>query len=63
MQKTLDIALTPDAAKVIVTHTVQNLNPWTTELAPWALSVMASGGIGSNNTAGWLGYVRDGRFR
>jgi hypothetical protein len=117
MQKTMDIALDPNAAKVTVTHTVQNLNPWTVELAPWALSVMAAGGtavlplpprgshadnllptghlitwaytnmadsrwtwgeqyillrqdrkattpqkIGSNNTAGWLGYVRDGRF-
>lgn len=117
MQKTLDIALDPDAAKVTVTHTVQNHNPWAVELAPWALSVMAPGGtavlplpprgshadnllptghlitwaytnmadprwtwgkeyillqqdpnattpqkIGSNNTAGWLGYVRNGRF-
>jgi hypothetical protein len=117
MQKTIDIALDPDAAKVTVTHTVQNHNPWTVELAPWALSVLAPGGtallplplrgshdenllptghlitwaytnlsdprwtwgeqyillrqdpnattpqkIGSNNVAGWLGYVRDGRF-
>ena len=117
MQKSIDIALDPDAAKVTVMHTVQNLNPWTVELAPWALSVMAPGGtavlplpprgshtenllptgrlitwaytnmsdprwtwgeqyillrqdpdatypqkIGSNNTAGWLGYVKDGRF-
>lgn len=117
MQKTLDVALDPNAAKVTVTHTVQNLNPWTVELAPWALSVMAPGGtavfplpprgshqgnllptghlitwaytnmadprwswgeqyillrqdphattpqkIGGNSAAGWLGYVRDGRF-
>ena len=116
-QKTLDVALAPAEAKVTVTHTVQNLNPWAVELAPWALSVMAQGGtavfplpprgnhqnnlqptghlvtwaytnmadprwtwgeqfillrqdpnaitpqkIGGNNTAGWLGYVRDGRF-
>lgn len=44
MQKTLDIALHPTEAKVTITHTVQNLNPWTVELAPWALSVMAPGG-------------------
>lgn len=117
MQKTIDIALDPAAAKVTLTHTVQNHNPWTVELAPWALSVMAPGGtavlplpptgshpenllpsgnlttwaytnlsdprwtwgeqfvllrqdptatapvkIGNNNVAGWLGYVRDGRF-
>ncbi|MCA9945559.1 MAG: hypothetical protein KC449_18875 [Anaerolineales bacterium] len=117
MQKTIDIALDPDKARATVTHTVQNHNPWTVELAPWALSVMAPGGtavlplppqgsheenllpsgsltlwaytnmgdprwtwgtqyillrqdaaasgpqkIGSNNVAGWLGYVRNGRF-
>lgn len=44
MQKAIDIALDPNAAKVTVTHTVQNLNPWTVELAPWALSVMAPDG-------------------
>lgn len=117
MQKTIDVALDPNAAKVTVTHTVQNHNPWAVEMAPWALSVMAPGGtavfphpprgsheenllpsssltlwaytnladprwtlgekfillrqdasqplpqkIGGMNTAGWLGYVRDGRF-
>lgn len=117
MQKTLDVALDPEAAQVTVTHTVQNLNPWPIELAPWALSVMAAGGtavlplppraghegnllpttslnlwaytqmgdprwtwgtqyvllrqdptattpqkLGVNNVAGWLGYVKDGRF-
>ncbi len=117
IQKTMDVALDPRAAKVTVTHSVQNLNPWAVELAPWALSVMAPGGtavlplpprgshaenllptghlvtwaytnlsdprwtwgeqyvllrqdpnattaqkIGSNNAAGWLGYVRDDRF-
>jgi hypothetical protein len=117
MQKTIDVTLDPNSAKVTVKHTVRNLNPWTVELAPWALSVMAPGGtavlplppqgshaenllptgnlttwaytnmrdsrwtwgeqyillrqdpaatnpqkIGSNNVAGWLGYVRHGRF-
>lgn len=116
-QKTLDVALDPTVAKVTITHTVQNLNSWAVELAPWALSVMAAGGtavfplppraghegnllptghlvtwaytnmadprwtwgeqfillrqdpaathpqkIGGNCVAGWLGYVRDGRF-
>ncbi|WP_420643880.1 hypothetical protein [Candidatus Leptofilum sp.] len=45
MQKTVDVALDPHEAKVTVTHTVQNLNPWAIELAPWALSVMAPGGM------------------
>lgn len=44
MQKTVDVALDPKAAKVTVSHTVKNHGPWTVELAPWALSVMAKGG-------------------
>ena len=44
MQKVIDIALDPQEAKVTLTHTVQNLNPWAVELAPWALSVMTTGG-------------------
>ena len=117
IQKIIDVALDPILAKVTLTHTLHNHNPWAVELAPWALSVMAPGGtavfplpprashqgnllptgqlitwaytdmrdprwtwgtqymllrqdptaatpqkIGSNNTEGWLGYVRNGRF-
>jgi hypothetical protein len=41
----MDITLQPDAARVQVTHCLRNANPWAVELAPWALSVMAPGGI------------------
>jgi hypothetical protein len=45
IQKEIDIALAPDAAAVKVTHRLRNLNLWAVDLAPWALSVMAQGGV------------------
>ena len=117
IQKTIDITIHPNTATVSLRHTLYNRNSWTVELAPWALSVMAPGGmavfplpprgsheenllptnsltmwaytnladprwtlgeqfvllrqdasttvpqkIGGMNTAGWLGYVQNGRF-
>ena len=44
IQKTIDVALDPALARVELTHTLLNHNPWAVELAPWALSVMAPGG-------------------
>jgi hypothetical protein len=46
IQKSLKIQLDPDAARVEVTHRLRNTNLWPVTLAPWALSVMAPGGIG-----------------
>jgi hypothetical protein len=45
IQKELDLRLSPDAARVEVTHRLRNRGPWAVELAPWALSVMAPGGV------------------
>lgn len=44
IQKEMDIHLSPDEAHVEVVHRLRNRNPWTVELAVWALSVMAQGG-------------------
>jgi hypothetical protein len=44
IQKEIDILLAPDSADVRVTHRLRNMNLWTVELAPWAISVMAADG-------------------
>lgn len=46
MAKSLDIHMSADAAHVRVTHRLTNTNLWAVTCAPWALSVMASGGLG-----------------
>jgi hypothetical protein len=45
IEKELDVRLFADEAQVRVTHRLRNLNLWPVELAPWALSVMAPGGV------------------
>lgn len=45
VQKTLRVALHPDRPQVTVTHILTNRNLWAIELAAWALSVMAPGGV------------------
>lgn len=45
IQKEMDLRLAPLAARVQVTHRLRNRGPWAVELAPWALSVMAPGGV------------------
>jgi hypothetical protein len=46
IEKQIDLRLSPDQAHVAVTHRLRNTNLWAVELAPWALSVMAQGGVG-----------------
>lgn len=46
IQKELDIWLAPDAAHARITHRLTNRGVWPVELAPWAISVMAPGGVG-----------------
>lgn len=45
VEKSLEIALDPTGARAIVTHTLTNRSVWPVEMAVWALSVMAPGGI------------------
>ena len=45
IQKEIDICLDPDQPKVELVHRLINRNLWAVELAPWALSVMAPGGV------------------
>ncbi len=45
IQKEMDLYLDDSAAKVQVVHRLVNKNLWPVELAPWALSVMAPGGV------------------
>lgn len=46
IQKEIDIQMHPQEARVHLTHRLINHNLWPVELAPWALSVMATGGTG-----------------
>jgi len=45
LQKEIDIQLWSDAAHARLTHRLRNHNLWPIEVAPWALSVMAPGGV------------------
>ncbi|MEW5979928.1 MAG: hypothetical protein AB1898_29380 [Acidobacteriota bacterium] len=45
IQKVIEIVLPPGGTSVRVLHRLRNHNLWPVELAPWALSVMAPGGI------------------
>lgn len=45
LQKEIDIYLSPDSASVKVIHRLYNRHEWAAEFAPWALSVMAPGGV------------------
>ena len=44
LEKETRLTLSPSSAQVDVRHRITNRNPWAIDLAPWALSVMASGG-------------------
>lgn len=44
IQKEMEIRLATDRAHVEVIHRLRNTGPWEIELAPWALSVMPTGG-------------------
>ena len=45
IQKTMEIRLDPGRDGVHVLHRLTNLGPWTVELAPWAITIMAPGGV------------------
>lgn len=45
IQKEIEIALATEGTGVHVLHRLRNTNLWDVELAPWALTVMAPGGI------------------
>ncbi|MDF2441651.1 MAG: hypothetical protein JWN98_2635 [Abditibacteriota bacterium] len=44
LQKELDVSLDSASAHVRIVHRLINRSPWTIECAPWALSVMTTGG-------------------
>lgn len=45
LQKEIDVSLDASAARAKVIHRLFNRSPWAIECAPWALSVMAPGGV------------------
>jgi hypothetical protein len=45
IQKEMDISLPANGARATVVHRLRNTNLWAIEIAPWALSVMALGGV------------------
>ncbi len=46
LEKEIEIRLHPTAAAATLIHRVRNHNPWAVRFAPWALTVMAPGGVG-----------------
>lgn len=44
IQKTIHVHICQQHNRLTITHTLTNHNLWAVELAPWALSVMATGG-------------------
>jgi hypothetical protein len=44
LDKEMRVTMSPTLPRVEVVHRIVNRGPWATELAPWALSVMAPGG-------------------
>ena len=46
LQKQLVVRMARAGSAVEVLHRITNLNPWAIELSPWALTVMAPGGVG-----------------
>ena len=45
IQKEIDVKLEPSGSRVTLIHRLRNVGQAPTELAPWALSVMAPGGV------------------
>jgi hypothetical protein len=45
IQKTIEITMDPEKNEVHLLHRLVNTGPWDIALAPWALSVMAPGGM------------------
>ncbi|MCC6613966.1 MAG: hypothetical protein IT320_10840 [Anaerolineae bacterium] len=45
MAKEIDIHMDAESAHVRLVHRLKNTSPWAIECAPWALSVMAAGGV------------------
>lgn len=45
IQKEIDLTLAPQGTRVTVVHRIINVGDKATQLAPWALSVMAQGGV------------------
>src|SRR5690606_5121730 len=45
IRKQLLVRMAPVGSAVTVIHTLTNTLPWPIELAPWAISMMAQGGI------------------
>jgi hypothetical protein len=46
IEKQIDIRLDPALARAQIVHTLTNRGLWPVELAPWALTMMAPGGVG-----------------
>jgi hypothetical protein len=45
VQKEVAIELAPTGSRVTITHTIKNVGTAATDLAPWALTVLDSGGV------------------
>ena len=45
IQKEMAVRLAESGSAVEVTHRLTNRNPWPVELSPWALTMMAPGGV------------------
>lgn len=46
IQKEIDLSLAADAPEAVIVHRLKNASLWALEMAPWALTLMALGGVG-----------------
>ena len=45
IQKSLTITMDPDSPRVHVSHSIRNTGTWDIQLAPWAITMLAPGGL------------------
>ena len=45
IQKSLTVTMEPDSPRVKIVHTIRNTGLWDIQLAPWAITMLAPGGV------------------
>jgi hypothetical protein len=45
IEKQMELRIDAERGGLVVTHRLTNRNPWAVELAPWAITIMAPGGV------------------
>ena len=63
IQKSIAIEMAPDRPEVTIRHSIRNCGPWDIEIAPWAITMLATGGIEiMPQSARETGYLHNRNF-